>query len=160
VSISPNRKNGAVRITAREDYAIRAVIELAVAGGAIVKREDIADRQNIPAPFLENILRDLKKDEIVDALRGPEGGFRLARPADEITVADVIRSVAGPLATVRGTRPMALEYSGSAESLQELWIAVRASLRNVLETVTLADLANGKLPARVKRIAESPGARD
>ena len=160
MSSSPNRNNGAVRITAREDYAIRAVIELAVAGGAIVKREDIADRQNIPAPFLENILRDLKKDEIVDALRGPEGGFRLARPADEITVADVIRSVAGPLATVRGTRPMALEYSGSAESLQELWIAVRASLRNVLETVTLADLANGKLPARVKRIAESPGARD
>ncbi|MDX6473855.1 MAG: hypothetical protein QOK22_2671 [Gaiellaceae bacterium] len=147
-----------MRISAREDYAVRAVIELAAADGATVKRELIAERQDIPAPFLENILLDLKRGEIVEALRGAEGGFRLARPAREIAVADVIRAVSGPLATVRGQRPTALEYTGSATALQELWIALRANLRSVLETVTIADLASGQLPARVRKIAASPGA--
>lgn len=124
------------------------------------KRERIADAQGIPSPFLENILLQLKRAEIVDAQRGAEGGFRLARPASEISVADVIRAVSGPPATVRGIRPQALEYAGSADSLRELWIAVRANLRGVLETVTLADLASGKLPARIRKLAEAPDARE
>jgi len=147
-----------MRISAKEDYAIRAVIELAAAHGATVKREQIAERQGIPGPFLENILLDLKRGEIVEALRGADGGFRLARAAEDISVADVIRTVSGPLATVRGQRPTAVEYAGSAQALQELWIAVRANLRSVLERVTLADLASGELPARVRKIAATPEA--
>lgn len=152
------RDNAPMRISAKEDYAIRGVIELAAADGATVKREHIAERQGIPAPFLENILLDLKRGEIVEAIRGADGGFRLARPASEIAVADVIRTVSGPLATVRGQRPTAVEYAGTAQSLQELWIAVRASLRSVLETVTIADLARGELPARIRKIAAGPNA--
>jgi Rrf2 family protein len=149
-----------VRISAKEDYAIRATIELAVANGGTVKRERIAEAQGIPAPFLENILLQLKRAEIVDAQRGAEGGFRLARPASEISVADVIRAVSGPMATVRGMRPQAIDYAGSAEPLRDLWLAVRASLRGVLENVTLADLASGKLPARVRKLAEAPSAQE
>lgn len=149
-----------MRISAKEDYAIRAVIELAAAGGATVKREQIAERQGIPAPFLENILLELRRNEVVEALRGPEGGFRLARPASEIAVADVIRAVSGPLATVRGQRPTAVDYTGSAEALQELWIALRANIRTVLETVTVADLAAGRLPARIRKLAAAPAAWD
>jgi len=154
------QQNAAVRISAKEDYAIRASIELAVADGGTIKRERIAEAQGIPAPFLENILLQLKRAEIVDAQRGAEGGFRLARPASEISAADVIRAVSGPLATVRGVRPQSLQYSGSAEPLQELWIAARASLRSVLETVTLADLASGKLPPRIRKLAEATDARE
>jgi Rrf2 family protein len=102
----------------------------------------------------------LKRAEIVDAQRGADGGFRLARPAKEITVADVIRAASGPLATVRGVRPQSLEYVDSAEALRELWIAVRANLRGVLETVTLADLAGGRLPPRIRKLAEAPDARE
>ncbi|HVV58017.1 MAG TPA: Rrf2 family transcriptional regulator [Gaiellaceae bacterium] len=147
-----------MRISAKEDYAIRAVVELAAAGGATVKREQLAERQGIPAAFLENILLDLKRGEIVEAIRGADGGFRLARPPEEITVADVIRTVSGPLATVRGQRPTALEYDGSAAALQDLWIALRANIRSILETVTIADVASGKLPARVKKVAATPEA--
>ena len=154
------QQNAAVRISAKEDYAIRASIELAVADGGTIKRERIAEAQGIPAPFLENILLQLKRAEIVDAQRGAEGGFRLARPASEITAADVIRAVSGPLATVRGVRPQSVQYSGSAQPLQELWIAARASLRSVLETVTLADLASGKLPPRIRKLAEATDARE
>jgi Rrf2 family protein len=145
-----------MRISAREDYAIRALIELAVADGGIVNRERISEAQGIPTPFLQNILLDLKRANLVEAHRGPEGGFRLSRPAAEISVADVIRAVSGPLATVRGVRPPGLVYTGSAETLQQLWIALRASLRNVLDHVTLADLASGKLPAPIRRLAEAP----
>lgn len=147
-----------MRISAKEDYAIRAVVELAAAGGATVKREQLAERQGIPAAFLENILLDLKRGEIVEAIRGADGGFRLARPPEEITVADVIRTVSGPLATVRGQRPTALEYDGSAAALQDLWIALRANIRSILETVTIADVASGKLPTRVKKVAATPEA--
>ena len=154
------KQNAPVRISAKEDYAIRASIELAVADGGTIKRERIAEAQGIPAPFLENILLQLKRAEIVDAQRGAEGGFRLARPASEISAADVIRAVSGPLATVRGVRPQSLQYSGSAQPLQELWIAARASLRSVLETVTLADLASGKLPPRIRKLAEAADARE
>jgi Rrf2 family protein len=145
-----------VRISAKEDYAIRAVLELARAGSETVKREQIADAQDIPLAFLENILLELKRAEIVETQRGPDGGVRLARPAAEITVADVVRAVTGPLATVRGVRPPAIDYPDSAKPLREVWVALRASLRSILENVTVADLASGKLPAAVTKITRDP----
>jgi Rrf2 family protein len=145
-----------MRISAKEDYAVRAALELAAADGGPLKREEIAQAQQIPIAFLQNILMELRHAEIVEAQRGREGGFRLARPATEITVADVVRAVSGPLATVRGQRPQAVEYTGSAEPLKEVWIALRANIRAVLERVTLADLARDRLPAAVRRSVSDP----
>jgi Rrf2 family protein len=147
-----------VRISAKEDYSVRATIELARAAPASVKRERISQAQGIPIHFLENILLELKRAEIVEAQRGADGGFRLARPAAEITVADIVRAVTGPLATVRGVRPPALDYEGSAEPLQEVWIALRINVRAVLEAVTLADLASGKLPKSIKDLTRKRSA--
>jgi Rrf2 family protein len=143
-----------MRVSAKLDYALRALAELAVleaAGSDTVTREQMASEQEIPVAFLENILLELKRGGIVQSVRGQKGGFRLARPAREITLAQVIRAVDGPLASVRGVRPEALDYHGSARALQEVWVAVRAGLREVLERVTLADLAAGSLPAPVAR---------
>jgi Rrf2 family protein len=145
-----------MRISAKEDYAVRATIELAIAGGGPLKREQIAEAQSIPTAFLQNILVELRHAEIVEAQRGREGGFRLARPAAEITVADVVRAVSGPLATVRGVRPPAVEYAPSAAPLREVWVALRANVRTILEHVTLADLAADKLPAAVQKITSDP----
>ena len=142
--------SGSVRITAKVDYAVRAAIELAAAPPGPVKGDVVAAHQAIPVKFLENILADLRRSGIVASQRGADGGYRLARPAAEITVADVLRAVEGPLAAVQGVRPDELEYQGSAARLPEVWVALRASLRSVLEHVTLADIANGKLPAAVK----------
>jgi Rrf2 family protein len=148
-----------VRISAKADYAVRATIELAVAGeGATVKGERVADAQQIPLHFLENILGDLKQAGIVATRRGPEGGYRLARSPAEVSVADVIRAVEGPLASVRGDGPECLEYEGSAEPLQRVWIALRGNVRAVLETVSLADLVSGKLPRSVAQLARDPDA--
>jgi Rrf2 family protein len=147
-----------MHVSARADYALRAAAELAGAGGQPVKRETLAKAQNIPAQFLEQILLDLKRADLVRARRGPEGGFWLARPAAQITVADVIRAVDGPLAHVQGTRPDKVEYSGSAEPLRDVWLAVRGSLREVLEAVTLEHLAQGKVPDRIASIARRPQA--
>ena len=147
-----------MHVSARADYAVRAAVELAVAGDRPVKRERLAEAQAIPAQFLEQILLDLKRADVVHARRGPEGGFWLARPADRITVADVIRAVDGPLAHVQGTRPDQVRYAGSAEPLREVWLAVRGSLREVLESVTLADLARGEVPERIASIARRPQA--
>jgi len=145
-------KNQRMRITAKADYAVRAAAELAAAkdGGALVKGEQLAKSQSIPQNFLENILTELRRAGIVRTRRGAEGGYQLARPAAEITVADVLRAVEGPLAAVQGNRPESLTYEGAAAHLPDVWIALRASLRSVLEHVTLADLASGKLPAVVK----------
>ena len=141
-----------MRITAKADYAVRAAAELAAAqdDGVLVKGEQLARSQSIPQNFLENILTELRRAGIVHTRRGAEGGYQLARPAGEITVADVLRAVEGPLAAVQGNRPESLSYQGAAEHLPEVWIALRASLRSVLEHVTLADLASGKLPIVVK----------
>jgi Rrf2 family protein len=147
-----------MRASAKADYAVRAAIELAAADGRVVKGEEISEAQDIPLNFLENILGELRHARIVGSRRGPEGGYRLDRPAEEISVADVIRAVEGPLASVRGERPESLEYRGSAEQLQQVWIAVRANLRAVLETVTLADLVGGRLPASVAELARDPEA--
>src|SRR5213078_5000933 len=138
--------------------ALRAVIELAAAGDGPVKGERIAQAQEIPLKFLENILGDLRQAGIVRSQRGAEGGYWLARPAKEISVADIIRAVEGPLAAVRGEAPEDVVFSGSAESLGRVWVAVRASLRGVLENVTLADVVDGRLPARVDRLADDPEA--
>ena len=135
------------------------MIELAVIGGDVpVKGERIAQAQEIPLKFLENILGDLRHAGLVRSQRGVEGGYWLARPADEITVADVVRGVEGPIANVRGVGPEAVEYAGSAEHLREVWIAVRANLRAVLERVTIADLARGELPLSVEELASNPDA--
>jgi Rrf2 family protein len=147
-----------VRISAKEDYALRAALELALAGGGPLKREQIAQAQDIPTAFLQNILMELRHAELVEAQRGRDGGFRLARPAGEITVADVVRAVSGPLATIRGVRPQAVEYESTAAALRDVWVALRANIRAILEHVTLADLAAGKLPAGIKRIVADPEA--
>src|SRR5207237_7724933 len=145
----PTGEDAAVRLSAKADYAIRAAAELAAASDAPVKGERIAAAQSIPPKFLENILLDLKHAGLVRTQRGAEGGYWLAKPPAEITLADVIRAVEGPLANVRGTRPEELVYGGAAGGLREVWIALRANLRAVLEQVTLADLAAGELPASV-----------
>jgi Rrf2 family protein len=148
-----------VRISAKADYAVRAAVVLA-AGGAdgLLKAEAIALSQEIPLKFLLNILSDLKRARIVSSHRGSHGGFQLARPAREITVADVIRAVEGPLASVHEILPEDVHYPPPSESLRQVWIAVRASLRSVLEKVTIADLASGSLPAVVVKLSSSPGA--
>jgi Rrf2 family protein len=145
-----------VRVSAKADYAIRAAVELAAAGDGPTKGERIAQAQSIPPNFLENILVDLRNAGLVGSRRGADGGYWLARPADEISLADVIRAVDGPLANVRGLRSEQVEYDGSAEPLRDVWVAVRASLRAVLENVTLADLASGELPDHVRQLAADP----
>jgi Rrf2 family protein len=147
-----------MRVSAKVDYAVRAGAELAAAGEGPVKGERIAQAQEIPLKFLENILLDLKHAGLVQSQRGTEGGYWLARPPEEISLADVIRAVEGPIANVRGLRPEQVEYAGAAEPLRDAWVAVRANLRAVLENVTLADLAAGRLPDEVARIAADPEA--
>ena len=135
------------------------MIELAAVGDSgPVKGERIAQAQEIPLKFLENILGDLRHAGLVRSQRGVEGGYWLAREADEIAVAEVIRAVEGPIANVRGVGPEQVEYAGSAERLREVWIAVRANLRAVLEQVTIADIARGELPASIEELASNPDA--
>jgi Rrf2 family protein len=148
-----------MRISAKVDYAVRAAIELAVADeGQLTKADAIAQAQDIPPKFLENILGDLRQGGLVRSQRGAEGGYRLARPAAEITVADVIRVVEGPMASVRGGRPEDVEYAGNAEPLRRVWIAVRQALREVNEHVTLDDLASGRLPRSVEALTRADDA--
>jgi len=148
-----------MRISAKVDYAVRAAVELAAASAERpVKAEAIANAQGIPLNFLENILGELRHAGIVRSHRGAEGGFRLAKPPEKVTVADIMRAVEGPLASVRGGPPEDASYTGAAETLPRVWIAVRANLRNVVEHVTLADVAAGKIPAAVDRLAEDPEA--
>ena len=142
-----------MRVSAKTDYALRAALELAAApDDKPVKGERIATAQAIPLRFLENILMQLRHAGLVDSRRGAEGGYRLARPATEVTLADVIRAIDGPLAGVSGVRPEALGFNGVAEPMRDVWIAVRASLRGVLEQVTLADVVSGELPANVRTL--------
>lgn len=148
-----------MRTTAKADYAVRAAVELAAVGtGDPVKAEQIAEAQSIPLNFLENILAELRRAGIVESRRGAAGGYLLARPAEEITVADVIRAVEGPLANVRGVSPDLLEYQGSAERLRDVWVALRANVRGVLEQVTLADIAKGELPPFIAELTQAPDA--
>jgi Rrf2 family protein len=147
-----------VRTTAKADYAVRAAVELAASGDAPVSAERIADAQKIPVNFLENILLDLRRAGIIESRRGAAGGYLLARPAGEIVLADVVRAVEGPLASVRGLSPDALEYEGAAGPLRDVWVALRAAVRSVLEHVTLADVASGELPPLVGELTSEPDA--
>jgi Rrf2 family protein len=147
-----------MKVTAKADYAVRAVLELAANEGELVKADRIAEAQGIPRHFLDNILTDLRRSGIVATQRGADGGSRLARPARLVTLADIMRAIEGPLAAVRDIRPESLEYEGPAAQLPEVWIAVRAALRGVLEKVTIADVATGKLPRHVVKLAEDPDA--
>jgi Rrf2 family protein len=140
-----------VRVSAKTDYALRAALELAAAPDEKpVKGERIATAQKIPLRFLENILMQLRHAGLVESRRGADGGYRLARPAADVTLADVIRAIDGPLAGVSGARPETLDFSGVAEPMRDVWIAVRASLRGVLEGVTLADVVAGGLPQHIR----------
>jgi Rrf2 family protein len=140
-----------VRVSAKTDYALRAALELAAApDDKPVKGERIATAQAIPLRFLENILMQLRHAGLVESRRGADGGYRLARPAADVTLADVIRAIDGPLAGVSGARPETLDFTGVAEPMRDVWIAVRASLRGVLEGVTLADVIGGGLPQHVR----------
>ena len=147
-----------MRVSAKVDYAVRATAELAAAGEGPVKGEALANAQGIPLKFLENILGELRHAGLVRSQRGTEGGYWLARPPEEIRIADVIRAVEGPLASVRGEPPETVKYSGAAEPLGRLWVAVRANLRAVLEVVTIADIANGSLPGVIDEITSDPQA--
>ncbi|MFF7203262.1 MULTISPECIES: RrF2 family transcriptional regulator [unclassified Streptomyces] len=148
-----------MRISARADYAVRAALQLAAFRDAgPLKAEAIADAQSIPHKFLEGILNDMRRGGLVASRRGGGGGYRLALPAESISIADVIRAVDGPLVSVRGVRPPELSYTGPAESLLPLWIALRANVREILEGVTLADVASAELPTRVSALAEDAAA--
>lgn len=146
-----------MRISARADYAVRAALQLAANSDAgPLKAEAIAEAQDIPHKFLEGILNDMRRGGLVRSQRGVHGGYRLAEPAESITLADVIRIVDGPLVSVRGVRPPELSYTGPAESLLPLWIALRANVREILDGVSLADIISGRLPERVSDLAENP----
>ena len=148
-----------MRISAKADYAVRAAVELAAASDEKpVKAERIANAQEIPLNFLENILGELRHAGIVRSHRGAEGGFRLAKPPEQLTIADIIRAVEGPLASVRGGPPEETSYPGTSAALPRVWIAVRANLRKVVEHVTVADVASGKLPSAIDRLAEDADA--
>ena len=146
-----------MRLSARADYALRAAIELAASGEGHVTAEQLAKAQQIPAKFLEAILTQLRRAGLVRSQRGPDGGFWLARPAEEISLADIIRAIDGPLLGVRGERPENLGYIGAAEPLQTVWIALRANERAILEEVNLAHLVANALPESVRKLADQPG---
>jgi Rrf2 family protein len=143
-----------MRISAKVDYAVRAAIELAAAGGDPVKGEEIAEAQEIPLKFLENILGELKHTGIVASRRGAQGGYWLAKPADKVSLADIVRAVEGPLATVRGQGPESLTYKGEAKPLQNVWIALRANIRAIMDETMLADLVGAELPEPVRELSE------
>lgn len=138
-----------MRVSAKADYAVRALLELAAAEEPPLKRDEIAASQSIPVKFLESIMAELKHGGIVSSQRGADGGYWLARPAEEITVAEVMRVVEGPLASVREQRPEDVDYHGSAEHLKEVWVALRANMRAVLESTSLADIVADDLPRGV-----------
>ena len=143
-----------MRMSAKAEYAVRAMTQLAaVDSGALVTTEDLAKSQGIPAQFLVDILSDLRNDRLVRSHRGREGGYELTRPAAQISVADVLRSIDGPLASVRDIGLGDLPYTGPTEALTDVWRALRASMRSVLEETTLADVASGALPAHVSKLA-------
>ena len=158
----PIRLDGTMQVSARVDYAMRALVELAAQATQdprqLVKADDLAERQGIPPKFLEGILTQLRRTGFVFSQRGSDGGYRLARPAADISVADVIRALEGPLAAVRGEPPEDTEYPGPAGHLRDVWVATRASMRAVLERVSLADIADGHLPLGPAEMLDQPGA--
>jgi Rrf2 family protein len=147
-----------VEISAKSDYAVRALLELASRAPNLVKIDVIVSDQQLPRKFVEAILGDLRRAGIVRSMRGADGGYALAKPAGDISIGSVIRAVDGPLAEVRGLRPDEMNYTGLAEHLPGLWVAVRASLRRVLDETSLQQLLSGKLPAHVRKMVADPQA--
>lgn len=151
-----------MRVSAKSDYAVRACVELAIRSpsrsAGTTKGELLGEAQQIPTKYLENILAELRRSGVVGSQRGSDGGYWLARPPEEISVADVMRAVEGPLADVRGEAPEELEYIGQAVPLERVWIALRSALRSVLEQVTLADVAGDNLPEHLGPLLDEPGA--
>lgn len=148
-----------MRISAKADYAVRAAVELAASpGGMPVKGTQLADAQAIPLQFLEHILLDLKRAGLIRTKRGARGGYWLAEDPGAVSVADVIRAVEGPLANIQDLPPEETHYAGTAERLRDVWIAVRQNLREVLESVTLEELADGRLPDAVTSLLDEPEA--
>ncbi len=148
-----------MHVTAKADYAVRAIVELAGSSQQTPRKVDqLAQAQSIPVSFLENILTQLRSAGLVRSQRGPEGGYWLAVPADELSLADIIRAVEGPLVGVRGQRPEEVEYAGNAAPLREVWVALRATMRTVLESVTVADVAGDELPADVIELTRAEAA--
>jgi Rrf2 family protein len=158
-----------VDISARTDYAVRALLTLAAAERdrqtsgddthtPSVSVDVLVREQGLPRKFLEAIVGDLRRGGLVTSRRGPTGGYTLARPADEIFLGEVFRTVDGPLAEVRGLRPHEIAYTGAAEHLPVVWVAVRASLRRVLDETSLADVLEGQLPDHVAELAAAPDA--
>lgn len=148
-----------MQISARADYAIRALAELHARGGGPVTGEVLAEAQQVPPKFLEGILTGLRQRELLHSRRGTDGGYWLARPAERITLADIIRATEGPLASVRGLPPDEVSYQPPAEALGPVWVALRQNLRSVLEEVSIADLVSGSLPEGVRRRAAHPEGR-
>jgi len=154
--------NLTMHLSAKVDYALRALLELAATSeqdkSKLTKADALAQAQSIPTKFLEGILSTLRNSGFLISQRGADGGYRLAMDPRDIHVADVIRALDGPIAAVRGERPEDLEYSGTAEHLRDVWVATRAALRSVLEVVTLEDIQHGKLPKTVNKLLDAPGA--
>lgn len=147
-----------MHVTARVDHAVRILLEIAREQPCSVKAETISTAQDISPKILESIAAELRRADLILSRRGPDGGYRLARPAERISIADVIRSVEGPLASVRGRRPEDVAYSGTAEPLQRVWIALRVNIRVVLEQVTIADIETDDLPEFIAGLVSDPGA--
>ncbi|WP_330183968.1 Rrf2 family transcriptional regulator [Nocardia sp. NBC_01503] len=147
-----------MHITAKVDYAVRTLVEIAKAQSDSVKADAISAAQDIPPKVLESVVADLRRGKLVTSRRGPDGGYRLARSAGEISIADVIRAVEGPLASVRGQRPEDVSYAGAAEPLQRVWIGLRVNIRAVLERVTIADIAHDLLPSFLDELLHDPDA--
>ncbi len=157
---SPWRRchDGDVQVTARVDYAVRAVLELAASGDGRITRDHLAEVQAIPPRYLEAVLGQLRQAGIVVGRRGASGGYRLGRPAEEIFIAEIARAVDGPLALVQGQRPERVSYTGNSQHLAELWVGLRAAVRSVMETVSVADVLHGNLPMEVQTLLENPEA--
>lgn len=148
-----------MQVSARVDYGIRALLELTSRGeDVLVTADELAEVQGIPVKFLEGILTHLRRAGLIVSKRGAEGGYRLARPADRITVAEVFRALDGPIAAVRGLAPEDMSYPGAAEHLRDIWVATRSALRAVLEEVTLAEVVSGDLPEGIHALLATPGA--
>jgi Rrf2 family protein len=145
-----------VYISAKVDYATRVLLTLAASDGTPIRGETLAKAQDLPVRFVENTLVDLRRAGLISSHRGIDGGYKLAKPASQISIADIIRTLEGPLAEVHGLRPDQRAYEGPAEHLQDVWVALRASMRAVLETVTLDQIVAGKLPARIAKLVNDP----
>ena len=147
-----------MQISAKADYAVRVMLELAAHGPDVVKSTILIQHQDLPRKFVETILVDLRRADLVRSHRGADGGYTLTRPASAISIGQIVRAIDGPLAEVRGLRPHECEYTNAAEHLADVWVAARAALRRVLDETSLAHVLAGKLPVHVRRMSESPEA--